>query len=54
MLDKTRQTNAKLLTAKQKRDGLDYVTPEQLGAAVGTGTRAKKEDEAELRAQLEK
>ena len=54
MLDKTRMTNTKMLKQKVKRDGTDYVTPEQLGIKVGSDTRSKKEDEAALRASLKK
>ena len=43
-----------MLKTKAKRDGNDYVTPEMLGTKVGFDTRAKKEDEAELRAALKK
>ena len=48
MLEKTKMTNNKILKKKE------YVPPEQLGDRVGKDTRAKKEDEAELRAALEK
>ena len=54
MLDKTKMTNTKILKTKAKRDGNDYVNPEYLGAKVNSNTRAKKEDEAELRATLTK
>ena len=54
MIDKTKVTNTKILKQKMKRDGNDYVNPEQLGTKVGFDTRAKKEDQADLRTSLKK
>lgn len=49
MLEKTKQTNAKMLMNKSKRDGFNYVAPESLGIKIGENTRIKKEEEKELR-----
>ena len=54
MLDKTRQTNTKMIKNKAKRDGNDYVAPEYLGNKIGLDTRMKKEEEAGLREKLKK
>ena len=54
MLEKTKMTNTKMLKSKAKKDGNEYVTPEQLGDKIGKDTRSKKEDEAELRETLRK
>lgn len=54
MLDKTKTTNSKLLTQKEKKNGSGYVNPEFLGTKVGSDTRAKKEDDTEIRAAFKK
>ena len=54
MLAKTKATNTRILNNKEKNFGFRYVTPEALGDKINKDTRAKKEEEAELRAELEK
>lgn len=47
MLEKTKQTNTKILAKST------YVKPEALGDKVGKDVRAKKEEDIELRAEIE-
>ena len=54
MLAKTKATNNKLLNNKEKNFGFRYVTPESLGDKINKDTRAKKEEEQDVRAELEK
>jgi len=53
MLEKTKTTNVKMLHKHEQNTGASYVTPEALGGKVGKDTRQKKEDEIEVRAEIE-
>ena len=52
MLQKTKQTNEKLIMQKTAKKGMGYQAPETLSKNIQSSVQAKKEADTELRSRL--
>ena len=52
MLEKTKQTNEKMIAMKTASSGWGYTSPEYLSATISEQTREKKAEEDQMRKEI--